>query len=92
MLQNAITQKLYALPAAYWETSPQKIAAVTPANALHVAQKYLNLSKLQIIAAGAAKQISNVLKGFGSIELYGTEGNPLHAAVNDALSTGKKEK
>ena len=57
-----------------------------------MAQKYLNLSKLQIIAVGDAEQISHALRGFGSVERYDTEGNPVPAAVNDAPSTGKQEK
>ena len=73
-LSNAITSKLYQLPADYWDTYPQKIAAVTPADVQRVARKYLDLDKLQIVAVGDAKKIAEVLKGFGAVETFDAEG------------------
>jgi zinc protease len=74
ILGDVITQKLYGLPADYWDTYPQKIAAVTPEEAQRVARKYLDLDKLQIIVVGDAKTIAGTLKQFGKVEVYDTEG------------------
>lgn len=79
LLQNIITQKLYGLPADYWDTYPQRIAAVTLDDVQRVAQKYLDLGKLQVVAVGDASKIGEVLKTFGTVELYDTEGKPLRS-------------
>jgi zinc protease len=79
LLANIITQKIYNLPADYWDTYPQKIAAVTADDVQRVAQKYLDLAKLRIVAVGDAKQITDVMKQFGGVELYDTEGKPLQS-------------
>ncbi len=84
-LQNAITQKLYGLPADYWDTYPQKIAAVTPEEAQRVARKYIDLGKLQIIVVGDSKKIADALKPFGKVEIYDTDGKPI---ATPAPSTG----
>jgi zinc protease len=84
LLANVITQKIYNLPADYWDTYPQKIAVVTADDVQRVAQKYLDLAKLQIVAVGDAKQIAGVMKQFGGVELYDTEGKPLQSPSTDA--------
>ncbi|MEP7341406.1 MAG: pitrilysin family protein [Acidobacteriota bacterium] len=90
VLQNAITSKLYNLPADYWDTYPQKIAAITPEDAQRVAQKYLDLGKLQIVAVGDAKMIAAALRKYGTVEVYDTEGKPLRSP--SPTSEAKKEK
>jgi predicted Zn-dependent peptidase len=77
VLQNTITQKLYGLPADYWETYPRKIAAATQDDVQRVAQKYLDLNRLQVVAVGDAKQIADVLRKYGPVEIYDTEGRLL---------------
>jgi zinc protease len=84
VLSNWINSKLYDLPADYWDTYPQKIAAVTPDDIQRVAQKYLDLNKLQIIAVGDAKKIGEELKAFGTVETFDTEGKPVSAKVPPA--------
>jgi zinc protease len=84
LLGNIITQKIYNLPADYWDTYPQKIAAVTVDDVQRVARKYLDLAKLQIVAVGDAKQIASVMKQFGAVELYDTEGKPLQSPSAEA--------
>jgi zinc protease len=84
LLSNIITQKIYNLPADYWDTYPQKIAAVTADDVQRVARKYLDLAKLQIVAVGDAKQITDMMKQFGGVELYDTEGKPLQSPSAEA--------
>lgn len=80
VLQNAITQKLYNLPADYWDTYPQKIAAVTPEDVQRVAQKYLDPDRLQIIAVGDARKIAEIMKQYGPVETFDTEGKPVKSS------------
>ncbi len=93
LLGNIITQKLYNLPADYWDTYPQKIAAVTPDDVQRVARKYLDLTKLQIVAVGDAKLIADTLKQYGTVEIYDTEGKllkspPAATTGNDSGASG----
>ncbi|HXG93962.1 MAG TPA: pitrilysin family protein [Blastocatellia bacterium] len=80
ILQNIITQKLYNLPADYWDTYPHKIAAVTQEDVQRVAQKYLDLNRLQIVAVGDAGKITEMLKPYGAVEIYDTEGKPVKSS------------
>ena len=77
LMNNIITQKLYGLPADYWDLYPQRIAAITQADVQRVAKKYLDLSRLQIVAVGDASKINDVLKQYGTVEVYDTEGRPI---------------
>ena len=79
LLNNIITQRLYSLPADYWDTYTQKIAAITQDDVQRVAKKYLDLSRLQIVAVGDAGKITDVLKQFGTVEIYDTEGKPVRS-------------
>jgi len=76
LLNNIMTQKLYGLPADYWDTYTQKIAAITPEDVQQVARKYVDLSRLQIVAVGDASKIAEVMKQYGTVEIYDTEGKP----------------
>jgi predicted Zn-dependent peptidase len=87
LLGNIVTQKIYNLPADYWDTYPQKIAAVTANDAQRVARKYLDLTKLQIVAVGDAKRIAGAMKQFGGVELYDTEGKPIKSSSPTASSS-----
>ena len=88
VLQNTITQKLYGLPADYWDIYPQKIAATTQDEAQRVAQKYLDLGRLQVVAVGDAKKIADVLKAYGTVEIYDTEGKPAKSPAAAASGAG----
>jgi predicted Zn-dependent peptidase len=77
LLQNIITQKLYNLPADYWDTYPQKVSAVTAAEIQNVAKKYLDLSRLQVVAVGDAAKARDVLTKYGKVELYDADGKPV---------------
>lgn len=80
LLQNVLTQKLYNLPANYWATYPQKIAAINQDDVQRVARKYLDLEHQQVVAVGDAKQIVEPLKKYGAVEIYDTEGKLKPAA------------
>jgi predicted Zn-dependent peptidase len=82
LLGNIITSKLYGFAADYWDTYPAKIAAVTPADVQRVAQKYLTLDKLAIVAVGDAEKIQNDLAAFGAVEATDADGKPLVAAAD----------
>jgi zinc protease len=87
LLQNTVTQKLYGLPADYWDTYPQKIAAVTADDVEAVAKKYINLDKLQVVAVGDAKQIETPLKKYGTVEMYNIDGKRIEAPAGDTPKT-----
>ncbi len=77
LLQNIITQKLYNLPADYWDTYPQKVAAITAADVQRVAQKYIDLGHLQVVAVGDAAKAREVLAKYGKVEVFDAEGKPV---------------
>jgi zinc protease len=80
LMTNIINQKLYDLPADYWENYSQKIAAITQDDVQRVAQKYLDLDHLQVIAVGDASKIAEVMKQYGTVEIYDTEGKRVKSA------------
>ena len=77
LLQNVITQKIYNLPADYWDTYPQKVSAITAQDVQQAAQKYLDLGHLQVVAVGDAAKAREVLSKYGKVELYDAEGKPV---------------
>jgi zinc protease len=82
-LQNIITQKLYNLPADYWDTYPQKVAAITAADVQRAAQKYLDMGHLQVVAVGDAAKARPVLAKYGKVELYDADGKPVTGSENN---------
>jgi predicted Zn-dependent peptidase len=80
-LQNIITQKLYNLPANYWDTYPQKVEALTVDDVQRVAQKYIDLNHLQIVAVGDASKTREVLAKFGTVAEYDSDGKPARTAA-----------
>lgn len=77
LLQNIIQQKIYDLPADYWDSYPQKVAAVTTADVQRVAQRYVDLDHIQIIAVGDASKTREILAKYGTVEVYDAEGKPV---------------
>ena len=57
------------LPLDYWDTYPERIQAVTPADVQRVARKYLGKNRIQLIAVGERSQIEDGLKKFGPVEI-----------------------
>lgn len=68
LLGNLATQKIYGLPADYWDTYPQRVEAITPADIQRVAKKYYDRERLQIVAVGDAKEVGKVLEKYGTVE------------------------
>ena len=83
LLGNIVTQKLYNLPADYWDTYPQKVAAVTAADVQRVAQKYLDKEHLQVVAVGDASKARDVLAKYGSVQVYDADGKPIGGTENN---------
>lgn len=77
LLQNIITQKLYNLPADYWDTYPQKVAAITADDIQRVAKKYMDLDHLQVVAVGDAAKAREILSKYGKVEVFDAEGKPV---------------
>jgi predicted Zn-dependent peptidase len=69
-----MTQWSYKLPATYWGDFPKRVMAVTADQVQAAAKKYLDPSKVQIIAVGDGKKIEDTMKKFGPLEIYDTEG------------------
>jgi zinc protease len=82
LLQNIITQKLYNLPADYWDTYPQKVSAITAEDIQRVAQKYLDLDHLQIVAVGDASKTRDVLAKYQIVQVYDADGKPWPSGVD----------
>jgi zinc protease len=79
-LQNIITQRLYNFPANYWDTYPQKVEAITADDIQRVAQKYIDINHMQIVAVGDAAKTREVLAKFGTVEEYDSDGKPVRTA------------
>jgi zinc protease len=74
LLDYAITQKIYGLPADYWDTYPAKIMNVTAEQVQRAANKYVVPDALQIVAVGDASKIKPVLEKYGPVEVWDTQG------------------
>ena len=83
LLQNIITQKLYNLPADYWDTYPQKVSAITAEDVQKAAQKYIDLGHLQVVAVGDAAKAREILAKYGKVQLYDAEGKPVTGPDTD---------
>jgi zinc protease len=77
-LSNATTIKEYGLPADYWDTYPEKIAAVTAADVQRVAQKYIPADDIVIVAVGDASKIRGTLASFGTVEEWDADGKRIN--------------
>jgi predicted Zn-dependent peptidase len=76
-MSNATQIKEYGFPADYWDTYPEKIAAVTAEEVQRVARKYIPVDNIQIIAVGDATKIRETLAKFGAIEEWDADGHKL---------------
>jgi predicted Zn-dependent peptidase len=77
ILNRHVTRYLYGLPLDYWDTYPARIMAVTPDQVQAAARKYLDPTRLHIVAVGEGSKIGELLKQFGEVDRYDTEGRPI---------------
>ena len=76
LIGYATDRALYSLPEDYWDTYPAKISAVSSAEVIRVAAKYLDPEKLQIVGVGEAKKVLPAFEKYGAVKLYDTQGKP----------------
>ncbi len=68
VLQRWMQQREFGLPEDYWDTYSEKIMAITAADVMRVARKYVPYDNVQIIAVGDGGKIRELLKKFGPVE------------------------
>jgi zinc protease len=68
LISNLATQKIYGLPRDYWDTYPQRVEAITPADVQRVARRYYGSERLQIIAVGDGASVREALAKYGEVE------------------------
>ncbi len=71
---RAVELKYYGLPADYWDRYPAAVAAVTAEDIQRVAKRFLDTSKLRIVAVGDGAKILEVLESFGPVTRYQADG------------------
>lgn len=81
VLQYYVTRWIYHLPADYWDTYPKRLMAVTSAQVQAAAKKYLDPSRVQIVAVGDGKKVGEIMAKFGPLETYDTEGQKVLKTV-----------
>lgn len=74
MLQNAITRWRYGLPADYWDRYPERIMAISEDQVQSMARKYLDPSRLQIVAVGNEEAVARTLRKLGTVDVYDADG------------------
>ena len=77
----------YGLPSDYWDTFPQRVQAVTPADIQRVTQTYLGTGRVQVIAVGEGKTIQSGLATFGPVTVL-TPHEVLNPKGADAAPAG----
>jgi zinc protease len=81
VLNYYVTRWTYGLPADYWDRYPARIMAVNAAQVQAAAKKYLDPSRVQIVAVGDAAKVESILRKFGPLEKYDTEGKRVMGVV-----------
>ena len=77
LLNNIVIQKLYDMPADYWDTYATRIMAITDADVQRVAQKYIDINHLQVVAVGDANKTRSILAKYGTVQEYDPDGKPV---------------
>jgi zinc protease len=77
LINDWLTVNYYGLPQDYWERYPEQIAQVNADAVQAAARKYVDRAHLQIVCVGDGKQIEDVLKKYGPVEVYDTDGKRL---------------
>jgi len=74
VLDLYVLRQMYGFPVDYWDHYSDRIMAVTPAQVQAVAKKYLDPTRLQIVAVGDSSKIEAELKKIGPVDLFDDEG------------------
>ncbi|MBA2354628.1 MAG: insulinase family protein [Acidobacteria bacterium] len=69
-----VTRHVYGLPADYFDRRPERIMAVTREQVQALARKYLDPSRLQIVAVGTGSAVGKTLGQFGPVTSYDVDG------------------
>jgi predicted Zn-dependent peptidase len=77
LLNNAIVRYRFNLPMDYWDRYPERINAVTVAETQAIAKKYLDPSRLQIVAVGNSEGVGRALRKLGPVEVYDADGKKI---------------
>jgi len=77
ILTYYVDRYIYKLPADYWDKYPERIQAVTAADAQRVAKQYWSPDRLQIVAVGDQAKVEPALKKLGSVQVFDAEGKPI---------------
>lgn len=67
----------YGLPQDYWDRYPEHVARVNQEVVQSAAKKFVDLAHLQVVCVGDRKQIEDVLKKYGPVEVYDGDGKRL---------------
>jgi len=67
----------YGLPQDYWDRYPVQVAQMGQDAVQAAARKYVDLDHLQVVCVGDRKQIEDVLKKYGPVEVYDADGKRL---------------
>src|SRR5713101_1337267 len=78
LLSQFSTVALNELPDDYLETYRQKVRALTPADLLAAARKYLDSANMQIVVVGDRAQIESQASLFGELEIYDAQSTRLN--------------
>jgi zinc protease len=77
LLSQLATVALNDLSDDYLETYREKVRALTPADLLATARKYLDSANMQIVIVGDRTKIEDQATLFGDLEIYDAQGNKL---------------
>ncbi len=76
LLNFAEEQKIYNLPADYWDNYPAQISAVSAEDVQAVSRKYIDPATMQVVGVGDAQKIVPVLQKYGPVSVFDTQGKP----------------
>jgi zinc protease len=75
LLSQFSTAELHELPKDYLETYRDKVRALTSADLLATARKYLDSANMQVVVVGDRAEIEEQARLFGEVEVYDAQGN-----------------
>jgi zinc protease len=77
LLNNAVTRYRYGLPADYWDRYPERIMAIAESDVQAMGKKYLDPSRVQVVAVGNGEAIARALRKLGIVEVYDADGKKI---------------